>query len=60
MFGFVSTNENMMELVMPWYLSFSAVVAFPSVQGSKRADSFIGVIAAFALSRWNLLSTLSM
>ena len=51
MSGLVSTIENMMEPVMLWYFSFSAVVASLSMQGSRRADSFIRMVAAFALSR---------
>ena len=60
MSGLVSTMENIIEPVMPWYFSFSAAVAWPSVRGCRIDDSFIGVVAVCALSRWNLLRTLSM
>lgn len=51
MSGLVSTIENMIEPVIPWYFSFLAVVAWPSVRGYGSADSFISVIAGWALSK---------
>lgn len=58
--GLVSIIENMRELVISWYRFFSEVLASLSVVCSRIANSSIEVLTICALSRLNLLRTLSM
>lgn len=60
MSGLVSTIENILDPVIPWYLSFSEAEASPSVRWLRNADSFIGVLIRLALSRWNFARTFSI
>lgn len=60
MSGLVSTMENIIDPVIPWYLSFSDGKASPSSRGVSIADSLIGVLTGFALSRWNFSGIFSM
>lgn len=60
MSSLVSIIENDIETVTPCYLSFSAVMAWSSMQSCRIADFFIEVVAVYILSRWNLRKTLAM
>lgn len=56
----VSTIENIIDSVIPWYLSFLEAEASPSVRWVRSTDSFLGVLTGLALSRWNFARIFSM
>lgn len=56
----VSTIENIIDPVIPWYLSFLEGEASPSVRWVRSADYFLGVLTGLALSRWNFARIFSM
>ena len=58
--GLVSTIENIIDPIIPWYLFISEDEASPSVRWLRKADSFIGVLTGLALSRWNFVKIFSM